>query len=302
MVSQLTQTSWDGSSPNSQMDCVPACLCAGVMYLKGVSAVNAEYNPDLFLDKVYGESHRGGTDAKDYVSFLASLGVHLYEVGAASASFQVEEVHSLLAKGSPAVITIIDPYVPASYGWTHAVIAFAEKPGEITVLDPYIGKPVTKSDSEWTALSRGNLLWVMEVLLVQLDISMPAVAAMFEQLDATHWKDRATGRILQDAHLADYKANGVVSLERLGHMISPERYLGDDVIVNFEFGVRAWSKTTGKVRSLALYDGGTGTDPAVAKLQAQLTAAQAQPAAPQEHAALLQMTEAGATALGKHLV
>ncbi len=170
LVSQLTPISTDGSSPNAQFDCVPACLCAGVMYLKGVHAVNAEYNPDLFLDKVYGEGHRGGTDAKEYINFIASFGVRLHSVEGNSEQM-IAETHQALTANSPAILTILDPYVPASYGWTHAVIAFADNMGELTVLDPYIGKAVTKSNSEWSALLRGSTLWMLT------KIEAPALAA-----------------------------------------------------------------------------------------------------------------------------
>ena len=47
---------------------------------------------------------------------------------------------------------------------------------------------------------------------------------------------------------------------------------------------------------------GAGVDPMVGKLEAQITAMQSQPAAPQEHAFVLQVVEQGAALLGKKLV
>lgn len=182
MVSQLTPISTDGSSPNAQFDCVPACLCAGVMYLKGVHTVNAEYNPDLFLDKVYGEGHRGGTDAKEYINFIASFGIHLHSIEGNSEQL-IAEAHQALASNSSTILTILDPYVPASYGWTHAVIAFADSMGELTVLDPYIGRAVTKSNSEWSTLLRGSVLWV----LTEIEVPVPAVSPV-----PVGWRDDGT--------------------------------------------------------------------------------------------------------------
>lgn len=288
MVSQLTPITSDGqASENMQFDCVPACLCAGTMYLKGVAQVNAEYNPDRFLDAAYGEGHKGGTDAKEYVTFLATLGIRLYSVSTASAISQVEEVHRLLAQGLPAVLTILDPYVPASYGWTHAVITFAEKPGEITVLDPYIGKPVTKSDSEWVALSRSDLLWILEGedMTQPLSITMPEVARLFRQIDANHWESKATGYVLHDAHLHDYIARGQVSLDYLGDVVSPEKYLANgDSVLFFQGGARRWVKATGKVVSFDMFSA-----EGQAILRRALGVPAPAPEAPQEHAVIEQI-------------
>ena len=282
MVSQLTPISGDGSSPNQQFDCVPACLCAGSMYLKGITQVNAEWNPDVFLDSAYPEGYQGGTDARNYIAFCASRGVRLYEI-TGSPDQLIAETHQCLAKGSPAVLTILDPYVPASYGWTHAVVAFADSAGEITVLDPYIAKGVTHSDSEWSGLFRGNALWAMEAINMTIDITNPAVAAYFEQQDAQHWLCKNTNKVVQYAILEFYKGYGNAAfcgLTFLGLPVSNEIPLDakGNVKQHYERGVVFYDPGhvydnppgSGVVYLAHLYSG-PGVDPEVAQLQTELS-------------------------------
>src|SRR5579859_7743314 len=109
--------------------------------------------------------------------------------------------------------------------------------------------------------------------VIPLDISMPEVATLFEEVSPTQWKSKATGCILHDGLLADYKANGRVSLDYLGDVVQNEVYLAADrVMQRYARGVRIWERNV--VTSAPLYDG-PGVDPLVPKLEATLTAADA---------------------------
>lgn len=289
LVSQLTNVSWDGSSPNQQFDCVPACLCAGAMYLHGIKQVDTQWNPDKFLDAAYPEGYKGGTDAANYVKFCASLDVHLFSVNG-DATQQVQEIHNYLAKSSPVVMTILDPYVPANYGWTHAVVAFADSTGEITVLDPYIAKAVTHSDAEWEGLIRGNVLWIMELAEMIIDLNTPGVANYFTLVNGDQWQCKQTGKIIHGAILAEYCRYGnagLCGLTFLGLPLSNEQAIPNAspcVKQFFERGVLVYDPAphkldnppgAGNVYTAHLYSG-IGQDPAISTLQKQVANLQSQ--------------------------
>ena len=125
----------------------------------------------------------------------------------------------------------------------------------------------------------------------------PGVAALFVEMDANHWKSKATGYILQDGFLNNYKANGQMSLDYLGDVVYHEEQLGSGkVMQRYAKGVRLDDNNA--YSSLSLYEG-AAVDPMVGKLEAQL---RNQPAAPQSTAQLLQFAEELAAAVGKKLV
>lgn len=213
IIGQLTNISWDGSSPNRQFDCVPTCLCAGCMYLNGVTQMDTKtYDPDRFLDAAYSEGYQGGTDAARYVDFCAGLDVHLFPLYG-SAREQVAAAHLALAKGQPVILTILDPYVPVSRGWTHAMIAYQDSAEDITALDPYIAKSVTHSNAEWESLIRGTVLWIMERMDdMAITIDSPQVKDFFVEVDGSHWHCK-NGYTVAHGVLAHYKAtNGLLTL------------------------------------------------------------------------------------------
>lgn len=148
----------DASEPNRAFDCVPACLAASLTHLLG-----KPFDPGAIKDAVYGHDYVGGTDAVRYVEYCQTQGVKLYQITGEPAALIVQ-AHSLLAHNSPSIITIPDPYMPASSGWTHAEVFHADASGTLTALDPYVGKDITKSDAEWEALLQGNMLWVLALL------------------------------------------------------------------------------------------------------------------------------------------
>src|SRR5712692_4107039 len=136
MVSQLSEVTSDGRpSENAQMDCTAAAICAGVMWLKGIKAVNEDYNPDRFKDAAYGDTYKGGTAASAYVSFCASLGVKLSPISGIPGQL-IQAIHEQINLDRPVVVTVPDAYVPASYGWTHILCMFGEpEPGQLVALD-----------------------------------------------------------------------------------------------------------------------------------------------------------------------
>lgn len=234
----------------------------------------------------YGPNYHGATSAARYVEYCAQQGVHLYPIDGPPATL-VADLHSLIQEGKPCLLTEPDVYAPAHPDWSHVLSVYGETPGVLIARDPYSTRDVTHPDAVWASLLDYREIWVMEVLIVELSIDMPEVAALFRQLDADHWESIKTGRILHDAHLADYKANGTASLRYLGDLLSPEQYLSNgDSVLFFASGARRWVKATGTVEAFDWFseDG-----------QAMLRRALAVPAqvqeTPQDHAAILQIKE-----------
>jgi len=117
-----------------------------------------------------------------------------------------------------------------------------------------------------------------EEIVLPLTIEMPEVAALFEEVDAQHWRSKKTQKILQDGLLADYQANGLYSLKYLGNPISNEVSLvkQNGAMQFYDGGARFWSRATGKVSSLPLYDDGPGTDPRLVQARQQIAQLEAQ--------------------------
>lgn len=153
----LNQNS-DTHEANAPWDCVPTCIAASLTSLLGKS-----FDPGAIKDAVYGAGYVGGTDAARYVAYCAKEGVKLYQITGSPAAL-IAQAQALLSEGKPSIITIPDPYMPASSGWTHAEVFHADASGALTALDPYIGKDRTLSDAEWARLLQGGMLWVLEKL------------------------------------------------------------------------------------------------------------------------------------------
>jgi hypothetical protein len=292
MVSQLTATTSDGKpSNNAQMDCVPSSIGAVILWLQGKSQWDDAINPDKIKDAAYGEGYTGGTAASAYVAFCKSLGFDLYSVDTASASQSVSSAHSLLAQNKAAIFTEKDPYVPASYGWSHVCVFYADAAGELTAMDPYIGKAVTKSDAEWEQVLLGNQLWLVTPLEENvIDINSPNVGNFFEETGATHWKCKSNGNIIQYGILAFYCRNN--GLLMFGLPLSNEVTLNaqGDAKQYFERSCLVYNPShsldnppgSGSVYTAHIYsDNALGEDPLIPKLEATITQLQAQPATDQ---------------------
>jgi hypothetical protein len=274
---------------NPYFDCVPTSIVEGVEYLTG-----QHIDIDAMVTACYGANYHGATSAARYVEYCAAHGVHLYPIDGAPALL-VADLHTLIQESKPCLLTEPDVYAPAHPDWSHVLSVYGETPGVLIARDPYSTKDVAHDDALWAKLLEYREIWVMEAISMQLSIDMPQVAALFEQHDENHWTDKATGRPLSFGLLADYKASGAASLERLGHVQSPEIVLANgDVAQYYEFGARLWHKATGKVESLNLFAPGPGL-PA-------LQPPQVAPAMPQIAASALQAAEELAAALGKKLV
>ncbi|HYU75724.1 MAG TPA: hypothetical protein VEL31_23885, partial [Ktedonobacteraceae bacterium] len=57
---------------------------------------------------------------------------------------------------------IVDPYMPASSGYTHVCAWYADGQGTLTAMDPWPARPVVHSDAEWEAVMRFNEIWIAE--------------------------------------------------------------------------------------------------------------------------------------------
>lgn len=110
---------------------------------------------------------------------------------------------------------------------------------------------------------------------IVIDITNPAIAAHFKELNIHQWQCTDAGgpwqgKIIQYAMLSNYKTEGNAGLcgyDVLGRPMGNEIEIGtNDVIQFYEYGVRQWKASV--VRPVALYDNGIGTDPAIRQLQA----------------------------------
>ncbi len=301
MVAQRTDYTADGlPSENKAMNCVPSSILSMIMYLKGITTVDHEWDPDRILNMAYPEGYQGGTEASKFVDACTHFGIHLFPVDGDNATL-VTRAHQYLAQGKPVLFTIVDPYMPASSGYTHVCAWYADGAGTLTAMDPWPGRPVTHSDAEWEAVMRFNEIWIAERIdeIVRIDITTPGVPTYFEIVDAHHWRCKQTGHLLGYGMLDFYKGFGNAGLcgltylglnktdEILIEKLSPAYVVlaGKGITVQFfERGVTIYDPGhlvdnppgAGSVYLLQLYNNGPGQDPGVAKLQAtvaDLTAA-----------------------------
>lgn len=150
IVSQLD------SDVNAQFDCVAASIAAALEYL-----TKQPYTAAQVKDAVYGGSYQGNTSAAQYVNYCAAQGVLLAPFnGDNTALITATKQH--LAQGHPVLLTEVDPYMPASSGETHVVVAYACDADSITAMDPYIAAPVTKTDQQWESDLQFNQVWILE--------------------------------------------------------------------------------------------------------------------------------------------
>jgi hypothetical protein len=278
LVSQQTPISADGSSPNKNMDCVPASIGACILWYQGKTQWDQEVNPDKLLDMAYPEGYQGGTAAIKFVDACKSFGLRLSPIQSETNEGLVKEAHNYLAQNVPVIFTEVDPYMPASSGMTHVCVWYADTPTTLTAMDPWPGKPVTHTDVEWEAVMRFNEIWIMEKIqedeIMPIDINSPE-AKGFKQLDPSHWQDTSNGHIIQYGLLADYKKRGYAFL---GRPWSNEITIAPGHAIQFyQFGVRQW--VNGVVSSVPLYDDGPGTDPRLVAARKQIQQLQAQPQA-----------------------
>ena len=307
MVNQQTPITSDGKvSENANLDCVAASICAGVMYLKGVTAVNTTYNPDRFKDAAYGQGYQGGTDAPAYVAFCKSLGIDLFPITANPAQLVVL-AHQYIAGGKPVVFTEPNPY--GSNLYTHFCVFYAEDPGYLTCMDPFIAKPIRRTDQDWTQLLLNNRIWILQNMeeedmpLPPIDLNNPTVASYFTAKDSGTWLCKQTGKIIYGENLKFYQNHGGTTLQGLEDLGLPRsneipietlgseyaHLAGKGITVKFyERGVTIFDPShlyddppgSGPVYKAQLYNNGAGTDPRIKPLEAQITELEKQPAMP----------------------
>lgn len=226
MISQLTTITSDGlPNRDAQFECVSTAILAGVMWLLGVTQLGGKFTPDYFKDTAYGETFYGGTSASAYVGLCASLGVALFPVNGIPATL-VSESHKRIQAGNPVVFTEPDPYVSQSLNWSHVCVFYAEEQGFLTALDPYIGRPIRRTDDEWTRLLLDNQIWLLakEDEIKTIEITDPEIARYFELAvpDGSAWRCRSNGKIIKDAMLTFYCSFGNSELCGLTYLGLPQ--------------------------------------------------------------------------------
>ncbi len=166
MVPERTPITADGHPPeNAGLSCVPASICAGAMFLNGVTHLGGVYTPDSFKDKVYGQGTVGGENVDPYVPYLKSLGINLSSFKGNPTQL-VAESHKAIQAGNPVVFIEANPYGNPNY--THCCVFFGEQQGFLTSLDPWIAQAVTHSDATWVNTLLTGEVWTMAKITVAL--------------------------------------------------------------------------------------------------------------------------------------
>ncbi len=292
MVPERTPITSDGHpSENAGLNCVPASLCAGAMYLNGISQTGGKYTPDSFKDAVYGQGYVGGTSAVKFVDYCALLGIRLYALNGNGTEL-VQHAHEHLRAGHPVVFTEPNPYGNPDY--THVCVFFGESSGYLTCMDPWIAQAITRRDAEWATILLDNQIWIEERLMI--DLNNPVVAGYFSLQSngwwlSTHTKTSSGQPIyIHGEILTHYRACGETvlrGLEVLGLPVSnevPEQGFPGCTRQYFERGVLRFDPNhaidgppaAGRVYHAHLYSG-SAQDPKIAELEAELAAAK-QPA------------------------
>jgi N-acetyl-anhydromuramyl-L-alanine amidase AmpD len=213
MVSQLD------SDINAQFDCIAAAIAASLEYL-----TKQPYTSAQVKDAVYGSNYQGNTDTVRYVTYCAQHGVQLSPINGNNTAL-VQETKQQLAQGHPVLLTEIDPYMPASSGETHVVVAYACNADSVTVMDPYIAAPVTKTDQQWQSDLRSNQIWMLQKEEIVLDISQVSDLFTEVQKDA-RWHCKPTGYDIAYGILTYYRtctATGLNGLSQFGLPTSGEQ-------------------------------------------------------------------------------
>ncbi len=144
---------------NQDFNCVPTTLASMLQFLTG-----RDYEPNQVKDAVYGPNYVGPTAAGEYVTYCTQQGVHLFPVQG-NATNLIWLAHQALIVGHPVILTEPDPYVPASYGWSHVVVFYGSDRGRLTAMDPWTGAPLTRSDPEWAGLLQFSEIWIGERIM-----------------------------------------------------------------------------------------------------------------------------------------
>lgn len=275
---------------NGPNDCVPTSIKDAVKYLVGV-----ELDLDGMMTAVYGPNYQGFTSARAFVPYVAEHGVKLFPIDGENATL-VQAMHTEIKALHPCLLTEPDPYAPLHPDWSHVLSVYEEDAGTLTARDPYSTHDVTHADAEWASLLEFREVWALErIEELPKVLTIQEVAYFFEEQDATHWLCKQTGHSLHDGMLTFYKGyggNALCGLTWLGLPKTDEikieewrpplfaKYAGHGITIQFcECGVLCYDPghlidqrpgLEGSVYLLQLYNGGPGTDPGIAKLQAQL--------------------------------
>lgn len=191
MVKQTTTTTGDGQpSENANYDCVAASICACCRWHLN-QPENAIFNPDHFKDVAAGQGYVGGTAAKQYISFVASLGVRLRSIQGTPAAL-IGVTRQQLHDQHPVIFTEPSPYAA---GWWHVCVFYKDDGTHLTALDPWLGAPVTKTYAQWQAILQENQIWVTERMTTYMEQQFDAVwlAGAGIHPDGSQWKAFKSG-------------------------------------------------------------------------------------------------------------
>lgn len=185
-MDQKTTTLADGTlDPNHDFDCVPTSIADCLSWYTG-----RPFSGGAIKEAVYGRNYVGGTIAAMYINYCAAQNVRLFNVQGDGPTL-VKAVRENLAKGMPTLITEPDPYVAASLGWSHVLVAYAadeDAPGTITMRDPYGMHDAVHTDATWASLFEFGEVWPLAPI-VQPTQEKPIIMTTLDRLKAAGWHD-----------------------------------------------------------------------------------------------------------------
>src|SRR5712692_6111656 len=194
MVGQI-----DGSI-NEQMDCVAASVASALQYLTKRRYTSVETN-----NAVYGTSYVGVTDPAKYVNYAKQQGVSMSAI-AGNNNELIQSTQKYIKQGKPVLLTIADPYAPASLGLTHVVACYGSTDTALVVMDPYIDTSTTKSIQEWSSILRYGVVWVLERKEENIVLSIQQAEQFFTEIQKDEvWQCKQNGYRISHGILLYYR-------------------------------------------------------------------------------------------------
>lgn len=181
-VNQLHEPTADAApDENANNNCVTACLAACMEYWTGHA-----WDGDELKDAVYGQGYTGPMSIDRFTAYSAAHGVKLLPIYGSPATL-IAAIHASVWNGIPTILTIPSQWgaePPPTTGYTHVVVAYEERAGEITCMNPWGGFAQTQPDAWWMARVRFGVVWQAEAATMAWTIERDAHGVIIGGRDA----------------------------------------------------------------------------------------------------------------------
>lgn len=162
LLNQLNEPADGTPDQNARNNCVAASIADVLNWYIGYG----KWWGDELTDDVYGGSYIGPENAAKYETFCAVRGVKLASFSASQSNL-IAQLHSLIADGIPALVTMPsqwgtpypDPVHPS--GSTHVGVCCGDGDGMLRIMNPWGGFWQDESDAWWQARLCYGQIWPM---------------------------------------------------------------------------------------------------------------------------------------------